>query len=275
MSGFFAEDRFWDVTAKESLLIATAVAQLENAGLAGVLGEVHRMWALSGGEPEAFHRLVERRTSREPLSHLLGYRDFYKHRFVVTSDVLDPRPDTETLIEAALAVPFNRVLDLGTGSGCILLSLLTERREAVGTGTDVSDAALAVAKMNADRLQVMDRAHLIQSDWFASINGAFDLIVSNPPYIAATEMTDLQPEVRDHEPRIALTDEADGLTCYRAITANAMDYLTPSGHLMFEIGPTQAEAVSAMMAARGFGAIRVIQDLDDRDRVVLGQKTAS
>ena len=275
MSGFHAEERYWDVTADEAAVIAAAVAQLDAAGLPGLLGEVRRMWALAGADQGAFHALVARRVKREPLSHLLGYRDFYKHRFVVTPDVLDPRPDTETLIEAALAVSFDRVLDLGTGSGCILLSLIAERGDVTGVGTDMSEAALAVAKTNASRLEVSDRVSFIQSDWFSNIHGTYDLIVSNPPYIASAEMTDLQPEVRDHEPRMALTDESDGLSCYRAIVADAPNHLTPNGHLMFEIGPTQADAVNAMMTERGFVEIRVLQDLDGRDRVVSGQKFAS
>jgi release factor glutamine methyltransferase len=193
----------------------------------------------------------------------------------VTADVLDPRPDTETLIESALGVPFNRVLDLGTGSGCIVLSLLGERPAAAGVGTDLSDDALSVAAQNAEQLNVGNQLTFVQSDWFSNVEGPFDLIVSNPPYIAAAEMNDLQPEVRNHEPRMALTDEDDGLSCYRAITSDAMAYLNADGHLMFEIGPTQAAAVSAMMTAKGFAEIRVVQDLDGRDRVVLGQKTAS
>jgi release factor glutamine methyltransferase len=270
LSGFFAEGTFWDVNGAQDALIRAAAEQL---GFEGALGEVRRLWAVTGANVVTFQVLVGRRASSEPLSHLLGYRDFYKHRFVVTADVLDPRPDTETLIEAALAVPFTRVLDLGTGSGCILLSLLAERRDSVGKGTDLSDAALAVAGQNAEALGVMDRVSFAVSDWFDAVEGAFDLIVSNPPYIALDEMAGLQADVRDHEPRMALTDEADGLTCYRAIVAGAPAYLAENGYLMVEIGPTQADAVSAMFAEWGFAEIRVFQDLDGRDRVVSGQKT--
>jgi len=275
MSGFHAEGRFWDVTADDAALIAGAVVQLDAAGLPGLLGEVRRLWAKADADHDRFQGLADRRAAREPLSHLLGYRDFYKHRFTVTSDVLDPRPDTETLIEAALAVPFQRVLDLGTGSGCILLSLLAERPAVLGVGTDISDAALAVAAQNAAHIGVAARASLVQSDWFVAVDGTFDLIVSNPPYIALDEMQDLQPEVRDHEPRMALTDEGDGLACYRAIIAGAPAHLCQNGHLMVEIGPTQAGAVSALMAERGFAQISVTQDIDGRDRVVSGQKTPS
>ncbi len=270
MSGFFADGKFWDVSAADDELIKAAVDQL---GFAGALGEAQRLWAHVGGDGTAFAALVARRAALEPLSHLLGYRDFYKHRFYVTSDVLDPRPDTETLIEAALAVSFRSVLDLGTGSGCILLSLLADCRDSVGVGTDMSAAALTVAQRNAAQLGV-SQVQFVTSDWFDAVEGQFDLIVSNPPYIAADEMTDLQPEVRDHEPRLALTDEADGLSCYRTIIAAAPDYLTDDGHLLVEIGPTQGPAVSAMFAAQGFAKIRVIDDLDGRNRVVFGQKSS-
>lgn len=275
MSGFHAEGTFWDVSADEDVLIKAAVDQLLRADLGGALGEARRLWAVSYGDAIAFDGLVARRAAREPLSHLLGYRDFYKHRFEVSSDVLDPRPDTETLVEVALGTTFDRVLDLGTGSGCILLSLLAERRAALGVGTDLSDAALSVAARNAEKLGVGNQVSFIVSDWFAEVDSTFDLIVSNPPYIAVDEMGCLQPEVRDHEPRMALTDEGDGLACYRTIIVDAPAYLKMGGHLMVEIGPTQAGAVKVMMDTGGFAKIRTIQDLDGRDRVVSGQKLPS
>jgi len=181
-----------------------------------------------------FFNGVQRRKGREPLSHILGYRDFYGRKFIVTRDVLDPRPDTETLVAAALAESFSAVLDLGTGSGAILLTLLAERPDATGVGADVEDdgydgGALGVAKRNAKALEVCTRCTLMFSDWFEDVTGTYDLIVSNPPYIAADEMDDLQPEVRDHEPRMALTDEADGLTHYRHIIAHHDLYLRPGG----------------------------------------------
>ena len=286
MSGFFAGGQWWDVTSDDHDAIKGGAEKLAVAGIENALTEARVLWSAAmpkrtadysdvadGTMTERYIALLERRAAREPISHLLGYRDFYKHRFYVTADVLDPRPDTETLIEAALAVPFKRLLDLGTGSGCILLSLLAERPNATGVGTDLSDAALWVALRNVARLELDHVASLTQSHWFDAVEGEFDLIVSNPPYIALDEMTDLQPEVRDHEPRMALTDDADGLSCYRVIAADAAPYLTDGGHLMVEIGPTQAAAVSAMFAAAGFAEIRVVQDLDGRDRVVSGQKT--
>ncbi len=214
--------------------------------------------------------LAARRAGGTPMSHILGHRDFWGRRFEVTADVLDPRPETETLIAAALERPFASVLDLGTGSGCILLTLLAERPAARGIGADLSDAALAVARRNAAALGVADRATLIRSDWFAAISGRFDLIVSNPPYIAADEMPDLAPEL-SYEPRIALTDEGDGLTAYRVITAGAGAHLTPGGRLMVEIGWQQGAAVADLFQRAGLTGVQILPDLDGRDRVVCGQ----
>ncbi|MEM7597393.1 MAG: peptide chain release factor N(5)-glutamine methyltransferase [Pseudomonadota bacterium] len=213
--------------------------------------------------------MAARRCGREPLSHILGLRAFYEHDFHVTRDVLDPRPETEVLVRAALAVPFDRVLDLGTGSGCILLSLLAARVGAQGLGTDMSDKALAVAGKNAQRLDLAERVTFLRSDWFDHVSGRFDLIVSNPPYIAASDMAALDPELA-FEPRAALTDEGDGLGAYRVICADARNHLIPRGWLMLETGWTQGPEVAAMMQAAGFDGVRILPDLDGRDRVVQG-----
>lgn len=160
------------------------------------------------------------------------------------------------------------MLDLGVGSGCILITLLAERSSATGLGVDLSEAACLQASANAVAHGVQDRAEIQRSDWFENIGGHFDLIVSNPPYIALDEMDGLSPEVREHEPRLALTDEADGLDAYRRIAAGAPDHLVPGGRLLVEIGPTQAQAVGALFDAAGLADIRVVPDLDGRDRVV-------
>jgi len=244
---------------------------LADAGILDAQREARILWRATPDEDGAsFLAKVAQRAKRVPLSHVLGYRDFYKHRFIVSGDVLDPRPDTETLIDVALEQPFSRVLDLGTGSGCILLSLLAARAQATGLGTDLSPAALDVARQNQAALQLGQRAAFVHSDWFEKVAGAFDLIVSNPPYIAAAEMENLQPEVQLFEPRLALTDEADGLTAYRHITQDAPANLVPGGRLIFEIGPRQGAAVSRMMREAGFADVSVIPDLDGRDRVVIG-----
>jgi release factor glutamine methyltransferase len=248
------------------MTLAEATILLRRSGVDGQ--EARKLWRMAEAEGTDFETLVRRRAAREPFSHIAGYRDFWTHRFKVTPDVLDPRPETEVLVQAALAEPFTKVLDLGTGSGCILISLLAEMPNAKGVGTDLSDRALLVAGENAERIGVADRLVLPVSDWFADTGGTYDLIVSNPPYIGAGEMAALQPEVRDHEPRSALTDEADGLSAYRAIAAGAPDHLTPGGRLLVEIGPTQARAVSEIFRAAGLADIVVHPDLDGRDRVV-------
>jgi len=226
---------------------------------------------LSPDIAERYEQLVSLRAIRVPVSHLLGEREFYGRNFRVSRDVLDPRPETETLIEAALSEPFDHVLDLGVGSGCILVTLLAERASATGLGADLSEAACLQASANAVQHNVQDRAEILRSDWFERIEGRFDLIVSNPPYIALSEMQDLSPEVREHEPRMALTDEGDGLDAYRRIAAGAPDFLMAGGRLLVEIGPTQAKDVSALFDAAGLSDIWVIPDLDGRDRVVLGR----
>lgn len=215
-----------------------------------------------------FDALIAARAARTPVSHLTGQRLFWGRSFAVTPDVLDPRPETETLVALALQAPFDRVLDLGTGSGCILLSLLADRPQAIGVGADLSPAALQVAQRNADRLGVAGRAAFVLSDWCAGVQGSFDLIVSNPPYIAAAELADLSPEVRDHEPHLALTDGHDGLTAYRALAAQTPAHLGPGGRILMEIGAGQGAAVTDLMRRAGFRAVSCHPDLDGRDRVV-------
>jgi len=215
--------------------------------------------------------LAARRT-RQPVAQITGRRLFWGLSFRVTRDVLDPRPDTETLVAEALSRPFLKMLDLGTGSGCILLSCLKGMPMARGLGTDISDAALQVAMGNTRDLGLEARARFRKSDWFAGVTGAYDLIVSNPPYIAAEEMPALAPEVRDWEPHLALTPGGDGLDAYRAITRGAGARLMPGGRLMVEIGPTQGTAVAALFTAAGLEAIRILPDMDGRDRVVVGEK---
>jgi len=221
---------------------------------------------------EMFDIALAERARRKPVSQIVGKRAFWRHDFTVTADVLDPRPETEILVAAALERPFARVLDLGTGSGCILISLLADRPGAQGVGTDLSDAALAVARANAGRLGVADRARFLRSDWFRSVPGRFDLIVSNPPYVAEDEMAGLAPEVRDWEPRMALTPGGDGLDAYRAIAQGAGARLMAGGRLILEIGPTQAQAVTTLLVNEGFPPPDIRVDLDGRDRVLITKK---
>jgi len=216
--------------------------------------------------------LAGQRSDHTPMSHILGYREFYGRRFEVNSDVLDPRPETETLIAEALSKPFSELLDLGTGSGAIAVTLVAERPTAMGIATDLSTRALEVAGRNADTHGVTPRLHFEESDWYAAIGGTFDLIVSNPPYIALDEMPSLAPEL-SYEPRMALTDEADGLTAYRKIAAGAPTQLNTNGWLMVEIGWQQGPDVAALFEHAGLTNVAIKPDLDGRDRVVIGQKS--
>jgi len=265
---------------------AEAVRQLAAAGVADPQRDAQRLfdWALAQGRAaggaqsreapspatlEVFRQAIDARATRRPVSRITGRRAFWKHDFTISDAVLDPRPDTETLVELALEAPFETVLDLGTGSGCILLSLLAERPGATGLGTDISADALQIAQENAARLGVAG-ADFVQSDWFAEVRGAFDLIVSNPPYIAADEMPDLSVEVRDHDPEGALTDGGDGLSAYRAIASGAGAHLHPGGRIALEIGWQQGAQVREILGAAGFAEVKVLPDLDGRDRVVIG-----
>lgn len=227
---------------------------------------------LSAAEAAAFEAAITARAARQPVAQITGKRLFWGREFRVTRDTLDPRPETETLVAAALEEPFAKVLDLGTGTGCILLSLLKQISFAAGLGTDVSPAALDVARANAAALGLGARARFLQADWFAGVGGYFDLITSNPPYIAADEMAGLAPEVREWEPLGALTPGGDGLDAYRAIARGAPARLMPAGRLMVEIGPTQGAAVAALFAAAGLERIEIRRDMDGRDRVVIARK---
>ena len=248
-------------------------ARLLLAHAAGVPGDaLHRLDDADVTESllTKFDALLDRRAAGEPVSRIIGLRAFWTHEFRVTPDVLDPRPETEVLVARALDAPFSRVLDLGTGSGCILGSLLGERPAATGIGTDLSEAALSVARDNLEALGVADRACLLRSDWFAGVAGRFDLIVSNPPYISATEMPDLAPEVACHDPHMALTPGGDGLDPYRAIAAAAPAHLEPGGRLLVEIGWRQGPQVTALFKAAGLADVAIHHDLEGRDRVVSG-----
>lgn len=258
-----------DAPMREAQLLVAAATGVARDRMAISLGE-----AADAGASARLAGMLAARAQHQPLSHILGHRDFFNHRFKVSAEVLDPRPETEALVAAALERNFARVLDLGTGSGAIILSLLAERPEAVGVASDLSADALAVARDNAEALGVAGRCDFVLSDWFAAIEARFDLIVSNPPYIAVGEMPGLAPELA-FEPRMALTDEGDGLSAYRAIAAGARAHLEPGGRLMVEIGPTQGAAVAAIFAAAGLENISIRRDLDGRDRVVMGENPRS
>lgn len=217
-----------------------------------------------------YERLLEKRAERVPLQYITGEQEFMGMSFHVNSNVLIPRQDTETLVEEALKVvePQMDVLDLCTGSGCVLLSILKNAPSVHGTGSDISKQALLVARDNAKRHEL--DAEWVRSNLFDNLSGSYDVIVSNPPYIAQEELLTLMPEVGQFEPLQALDGGADGLDFYRSITAEAPKYLKENGWLLFEIGCDQGEAVSALMREAGFAGVLVIQDLAGNDRVVRG-----
>ncbi|WP_374394021.1 peptide chain release factor N(5)-glutamine methyltransferase [Tabrizicola sp.] len=274
---------------KAEAALRLAIPRLEAAGVEGAgrdarvllafaLGvtpdrlTLHLPDEMTGAQAAAFEAAVVAREARQPVAQITGRRLFWGQWFRVTRDTLDPRPDTEALVAEALAEPFLKVLDLGTGTGCILLSCLKGMPMARGVGVDISEAALAVAGDNSSDLGLRDRARFLHSDWFGAVTGAYDLIVANPPYIAAEEMAGLAPEVRDWEPHLALTPGGDGLEPYRIIARGAPARMMPGGRLLVEIGPSQGEAVSALFRAEGLEGIRILPDMDGRDRVVAARK---
>jgi len=230
--------------------------------------------------PDAFEqicRLSERRLAGEPIDHILGYREFYARRFFINKDVLSPRPETEGLIDIALdlfgsSAP-QQCLDLGTGSGAIIITLLAERLNWTGVASDVSQAALDIARKNAENLGVSARLRFQRSAWFDRLEGQFDLILSNPPYIDAAHMAALAPEVAGYDPALALYGGEDGLEAYRVLSAQAQAYLKPQGWLLLEIGYDQKDAVTALLLAAGFHNVTCRQDLAGQDRVILAQSS--
>lgn len=242
---------------------------------ADILADPHR--ALADDQDAALEAYLVRRERREPVSQILGAKGFWKIMLRVTKDVLTPRPDTETILDVVLpAFPAEArftVLDLGVGSGAILLAILAERPGARGLGVDVSEEALAVARENAANLGLASRAALLRGDWTFGLDGdSFDVVVSNPPYIPTDEIETLAPEVRDHEPRLALDGGADGLDAFRRLTPEVLRVLRPGGLFAVETGAGQGEAVLAMFKAAGAVDLSTVKDLADRERVVTGRK---
>lgn len=234
--------------------------------------------ALAPDAAARFGTYVERRLAGELVSRIIGFREFYGRPFCIDQSTLDPRPDTETLIEAALAMvdceaPLD-ILDLGTGSGCILVTLLAELPKVIGLGIDKSLPALEIARANAQILGVGDRANFVAGDWLEPIDGTFDLVVANPPYLSVADMAALSPEVRDHDPKAALDGGRDGLSAYRRIAPQLRKALRPGGFALFEVGQDQAQAVLRLLAESGLEVgegQNLWRDLAGRPRVVGGR----
>lgn len=232
---------------------------------------------LTAEQQATLDAFLTRRARREPVSHIIGRKGFWKILLQVNKNVLTPRPETEVIVDEVLKafpenMPFS-MLDLGVGSGTILLAVLSERPAAKGLGVDASDEALAVARDNAANLDLNNRAALMRGDWTAGLSDAsFDLVVSNPPYIPTAVIETLEPEVRDHEPRLALDGGADGLDAYRLLAPEILRVLKPGGMFAVEIGYDQSKAVEALFNAAGAKQVRTIKDLSTHDRVVTGVK---
>ncbi|MDA0655141.1 MAG: peptide chain release factor N(5)-glutamine methyltransferase [Proteobacteria bacterium] len=226
--------------------------------------------------PEPYFDLVARRARHEPLSHLVGWREFWSLSFEVSNQVLDPRPDSEVLVESVLKfftpqTGAMRLLDLGTGSGCLILSVLHELFGATGIGVDVSGAALEIANRNARNLSLSARVAFVRGDWGAALSGSFDGILANPPYIPTGHIMGLAPDVADFEPHLALDGGVDGLDCFRALAADTRRLLAPGGKAFFEIGEGQEVAVEEILRAAALNVVDRIADLAGRTRCLIAQ----
>jgi len=261
-----------DSPAIDARLMLEAAADV---GRVDIVSDPYR--ELTPDQAATFEDYLTRRAAREPVSHILGRKGFWKIMLGVTKDVLTPRPDTEVIVDSVLWAfdqhrHFN-ILDLGVGSGAILLAILAERPNAKGLGVDISLEALAVARENAANLGLERQVALLRGDWTQGLGDEiFDLVVANPPYIPSKDIETLDPEVRDHEPRLALDGGADGLDAYRLLAPEILRVLKPDGVFAVEIGWDQSAAVEALFRAAGAEDVRTRKDLADRDRVVGGAK---
>lgn len=242
---------------------------------AKVVGHPERQ--LGAAEQAAFEDLISRRAAREPVARILGRREFWSLEFALSPETLDPRPDSETLVEAVLARVVDRsaplsVLDLGTGTGCLLLALLSELPQARGLGVDLSNEAVAVAQHNARSLGLADRACFRRGDWSDDVSGIWQVIISNPPYIKDGEISDLAPEVARYEPRMALSGGADGLSAYRSLAPRVARLLAPQGILAFEVGEGQADKVEQLLGAAGLSCQERVTDLARIERGVIATR---
>lgn len=235
---------------------------------------MHENDKIKDEQQNAYHKVLLQREQRIPLQHIIGSAWFMGYEFYVNENVLTPRFDTEILVDqvSKWIKPGMQILDMCTGSGCILLSLLKmfQQDNVKGLGVDISPKALEVAEKNKERLGVT--AEFAESDLYSNVKGVYDIIVSNPPYIPTKELKDLMPEVRDHEPWLALDGKEDGLYFYRKIVAQAENYLKPEGWLCLEIGYDQGEALRQMLKEAGYDKVQIVKDLAGLDRVAFGQK---
>jgi release factor glutamine methyltransferase len=269
----FAKGGFAEPRRRARRLVATALG----LSAAEVFAFADRM--VLEDEAERVAAMLDRALAGEPLSRMFGVREFWGLEFRLSADALDPRPETETIVEAILArMPERkrayRVLDLGTGSGCLLLALLSEFRVARGIGVDIAEGAVATARGNAAALGLAERAHFVVEDWGAALAGEFDIVVANPPYIATGDIAGLPREVRDFDPRRALDGGADGLAAYRSIIADLPRLLAAEGIFAAEIGWGQQQAVAALLAEAGLMVDGFAPDLAGIPRVAIARNQA-
>jgi len=231
---------------------------------------------ITANESKALSILVSRRLKREPISRILGKRAFWKHEFKLSDKTLDPRPDSETIIQSVIS-SFNKndelnILDLGTGTGCLLLSILNEFPNSKGVGVDISSGAIDIAKENAKEIGISKKVNFIDSDWKnMELNNSFNVIISNPPYIENSEIESLEPEVKNFDPYLALAGGNDGLDSYKEIIKILPKLLKKDGKIFFEIGYNQEVPVKEMLAHNGFSVIEVTQDLAGISRCIVAK----
>ncbi|MFD2206875.1 peptide chain release factor N(5)-glutamine methyltransferase [Kiloniella antarctica] len=286
------QDHFATVTIGECL--HQGVERLNKAGINGARLDARLLLAeaiekdpsylfgypekeVTKAERASFENMITRRTNREPVSRIVGYREFWSIKFYISSETLDPRPDSETLVEATLGlledktIPL-RILDLGTGSGCLLLALLSELPKSTGLGVDISAGAVAVAESNALSLGLTERASFQTGNWCEGLSGEWDIIISNPPYIGRHEISDLEPEVLEYDPAKALFAEENGLKDYRDLIPQAAKILKEQGFLVIEAGQGQSLEINDLMVSAELTCLPTIKDLAGIDRACFARK---
>ena len=249
--------------ARDSRILTAYALQIPISELSLKINE-----QVSGEMTSKLEKLILRRIQREPISKILGRREFWGRTFSISENVLDPRGDTETLIECVIEKPVKSVLELGTGSGAIAITLACEWKEVHVTAIDISKEALSLAKSNAEKFNVQNKIDFFKSDWFEAVKGSFDLIISNPPYIGLIEKDEISTEVIKYDPEIALFAGRDGLDAYKKIIPNLAKFLNPDGFVVLEIGAYQSNQVKNMMNVVGFIDTQIVKDLSGKDRLV-------
>ena len=266
-------------------VLANTAIKLSGSGIEGAARDARILTAKALGTPISelslkineqvpekiiadLEKLTLRRIDKEPISKILGKREFWGRSFSINKNVLDPRADTETLIEFVIEKPVKSVLELGTGSGAIAVTLACEWKHVHLTAVDISEDAISMAKINAEKFNVQNKIHFLKSDWFETVRGSFDLIISNPPYIGLIEKDEIAAEVVKYDPEIALFAGRDGLEAYKRIIPNLTKFLNPDGLVILETSASQSYQVKNMMNAVGFIDAKIVKDLSGKDRLV-------